>query len=261
MKDSEGFDGLEEFDVLKQNIDEMDKRTSHIRKNRVMNELKQRKLIVILRGVTGSRLFRMIELLLSENITFFELAVDNGSKESIEKSIHNIEKVSAYYGNSAHIGAGTVLDAEQVKHIADIGGEYIISPNYNEKVIQETKRLGMISIPGALTPGEITEAYEMGADIVKVFPAGCLGAEYVNAVRAPLKHIPMAAVGGITPDRIPEFRKAGVDFFGVGSDLADTGIFRQYGEEEAYDMIRRRAGEYAAALKEEDELCVKEENR
>lgn len=245
--------------MLRQNITVPDETSSNISKDMLMNELEQRRLIVIIRGIAGSRLYRMIEILLSENITFFELAVDNASKKSVEKSIYNIERVSSYYGSAVHIGAGTVLDMEQVKRIADSGGEYIISPNCSEEVIRETKRLGMLSIPGALTPSEITEAYEMGADIVKIFPAGCLGAEYIKAVRAPLKHIPMAAVGGITPDNIREFLKSGVHFFGVGNDLACADIFQRCSEEEAYAFIRRRAERYVNILKEEKNAELRED--
>ena len=91
----------------------------------------------------------------------------------------------------------------------------------NEAVIARTRELGMVSMPGALTPTEIVKAYNAGADIVKVFPIGNLGAGYLKAVKAPLSHIPMAAVGGVNEKNAADFIKAGAAGLGVGGNLVN----------------------------------------
>ena len=98
--------------------------------------------------------------------------------------------------------SGTVLTTAEVQQAVDAGARYIISPNVNPDVIRETKRLGAVSIPGALTPTEVATAYAYGADFVKLFPAGELGLSYIKAIRAPLAHIPMLAVGGVNENNL-----------------------------------------------------------
>ena len=121
-----------------------------------MSDLKDRileeKLIVILRGLSEEKLIATVDILKNMGMHFFELAIDNESELSMEKSLRNIEGLRKHYGDSIHIGAGTVINKLQVKRVAEIGGEYIISPNLNEEVIRATKEMGLVSIPGAATP-------------------------------------------------------------------------------------------------------------
>ena len=102
----------------------------------------------------------------------------------------------------------------------------------------------MVSMPGALTPTEIVAAYDMGADIVKLFPAGELGLGYIKAVRGPLKHIPMSAVGGVKPENVKDFLDAGVCGFGVGGQLVLSKAVKS-GDDAA---IEARAKEFTDAI-------------
>ena len=101
------------------------------------------------------------------------------------------------------------------------GGEYMITPNVNASLIRECVRRGLVAMPGAFTPSEAVDAWEAGASFVKIFPAGTLGPGYVKAMRAPLSHIPFLAVGGIGPDNVAEFMKAGCVGAGVGGNLTN----------------------------------------
>ena len=109
--------------------------------------------------------------------------------------------------------------------------------------------MGLVSIPGAVTPSEIIRAYQEGADIVKVFPANYLGEVYIRAIKAPLDYIPIAAVGGIRPEDIPAFQSAGVSCFGVGKQLVDAGLFSSYCDEEVFQIIEDRAKRYLQAIR------------
>ena len=139
-----------------------------------------------------------------------------------------------------HIGAGTVLTVSQVAAACNAGAEYIISPNVSFPVIKETKRLGMVSIPGALSPSEIVYAFETGADIIKVFPANLLGTAYIRTLRSPLPHIPLAAVGGINLDNIEAFINTGIYFAGIGASLIDAKAVSQ----KQFDKIEEHARLY-----------------
>lgn len=122
-------------------------------------------------------------------------------------------------GGACTSGSGTVLTVEQAEATAAAGGTFVISPNCNQMVIRRTRELEMVSIPGAMTPTEIVQAAQWGASVVKVFPAGNLGPDYIKAVRGPLDHIPLCAVGGVDHNNLEEFHRAGVTCFGVGSNI------------------------------------------
>ena len=138
-----------------------------------------------------------------------------------EETAEMIKALTDSMGDRIYIGTGTVLTAREVELTKEAGGSFIISPNRDRAVIERTRELSMVSIPGALTPSEVVEAHSYGADFVKLFPISTLGAEYVKAVRAPLPHIKLLAVGGINEKNVGEYLKAGVCGFGVGSSITN----------------------------------------
>jgi len=147
-------------------------------------------------------------------------------------TVRSITSVSNAMKDKLIIGAGTVLFVEQVQAAHDAGAKFIVSPNSNPDVIKETKRLNMVSIPGAMTPTEICFAWDLGADMVKLFPADDLGYHYIENISAPLSHIPLCATGGVNPDTIPNFFAAGVKCVAAGvsiikKDLIQTGNYKE----------------------------------
>ena len=103
----------------------------------------------------------------------------------------------------------------------DAGGEYMITPNVSVPLIRSCVAKGLVAMPGAMTPSEAVDAWEAGASFVKIFPAGSLGTGYVKAVCAPLSHIPFLAVGGISPENVGDFVRAGCAGAGVGGNLTN----------------------------------------
>jgi 2-dehydro-3-deoxyphosphogluconate aldolase/(4S)-4-hydroxy-2-oxoglutarate aldolase len=137
------------------------------------------------------------------------------------------------------------MTVEQVRMAAEAGAEYMISPNVDEDVIKETKRLGKLSIPGAMTPSEIAAAYKMGADIIKLFPANEVGLSYIKAIKAPLKHIPLMATGGVRPANAMDYLNAGSAALGVGGDLVN----KQWIAAGEFDKIGQAARDFADSVK------------
>ncbi|MBO6060661.1 MAG: bifunctional 4-hydroxy-2-oxoglutarate aldolase/2-dehydro-3-deoxy-phosphogluconate aldolase [Clostridia bacterium] len=185
--------------------------------NRALVNILCSRIIAISRGNYGEGLRLAALALYRGGVRAFEVTFEQGGEERL--TAESIAMLRSELPEDATVGAGTVLTPEQVRAAHEAGAEFIISPNTDPDVIAETKRLNMVSIPGAMTPTEIVRAHSLGADIVKVFPAGVLGVEYFKAVRAPLERIPLAAVAGITTENIASFAKAGAKAFGISSTL------------------------------------------
>jgi 2-dehydro-3-deoxyphosphogluconate aldolase/(4S)-4-hydroxy-2-oxoglutarate aldolase len=120
------------------------------------------------------------------------------------------------------LGAGTVLDRETAARVIDAGARYVVSPVFRRSVIDACHERGVAAMPGCFTPTEILEAWEAGADVVKVFPATALGPGYIKDVRAPLPQVKLMPTGGVTIDNAGEWIKAGAVAVGVGTALLDA---------------------------------------
>lgn len=146
------------------------------------------------------------------------------------------------------IGAGTVLDPEIAKECLAAGAQFIVSPALNPKTVAYCKDEGVVVLPGALTPTEIVTAWNLGADMVKIFPAGEVGggAGYLKAVKAPLTHIKMIPTGGVSLSTAKSFLEAGADALGVGSDLVNVSALRQGKDAQ----ITERAKQFVQIVKE-----------
>lgn len=190
--------------------------------------IEKSKIIAIVRGLDGETLEKTAEALYEGGIRLMEITFDQTGKIPDEKTASNIRTLSNTFRDRMHIGAGTVMSAKQVILAADAGAEYMISPDVSEEVIRKTKELGLVSIPGALTPTEIVTAYRYGADYVKLFPAGDLGLSYVKSVKAPLAHIPMMAVGGINTANLRDFLNAGLAGVGISSGIVNKELIRNH---------------------------------
>ena len=211
----------------------------------VMQKIMDNKIIAIIRGIHSDQMVSLVSAIRSGGICCAEVTFDQSSEEAAKDTLVSISRLTERFGNDVCVGAGTVMSAEQVRLAAEAGARYIISPNVDGEVIKETKRLGLVSIPGALTPTEVACAYDLGADIVKLFPAGILGPAYVKAIRAPLKHIPMTAVGSINAANCLEFFKAGCCGIGVGGNL----VSKKLVDECRFEEITSAAREYTEVIR------------
>ena len=172
--------------------------------------------MVLARGVPKDVLVKGVAAIRDAGVTVFESTFDHRLANCAAENAEKIAALKAAFGATMKIGAGTVLSVEEVRAAHDAGAEFIVSPDSDPEVIAETKRLGMVSIPGAMTPSEIKRAWALGADIVKLFPADDLGYHYIQNLKGPLPHIPLMATGGVNPDTIPEFLSRGILAVGTG---------------------------------------------
>jgi 2-dehydro-3-deoxyphosphogluconate aldolase/(4S)-4-hydroxy-2-oxoglutarate aldolase len=183
--------------------------------------INENKVIAIMRGVAKEKAADAARALNEGGIKLVEVTFNQSSPTCIEDTADSIKSIIDAMGDKMCVGAGTVMTVEQVRAAVDAGAKYIISPNTDKEVIEETKKLGAISLPGAFTPSEAVSAYKMGADYVKLFPAGLLGISYIKAIKAPISHIPLMAVGGVNADNLGDFLATGINGVGVGSSLVN----------------------------------------
>lgn len=214
----------------------------------VIERIKERRMIVILRGLPDDKIIPTVDAIIRGGCELVEITFDHTSTEALSRTPRQIKAVKEHFGDAVEIGAGTVLDGSDVCAAKNAGATFMISPNADESVIKTTKKLGLVSIPGAYTPTEICNAYNWGADFVKLFPLSSGSADYIKAVKAPLKHIPLLAVGGVTPDNLSDFIKAGAVGIGVGSAVVKAIEIESFESEEDFSVITDRVKKFIAAL-------------
>ena len=209
-----------------------------------INRIIEEKLIVILRGYTYEELKRVTEAIYRGGVRCCEVTFDSLGRISDEQTAANIAGLVREFPDML-VGAGTVLKESQVALVAAARGKFIVSPDTNPAVIQKTKELGLVSIPGAFTPSEATLANRSGADFVKLFPAGEMKLTYLKALVTPLSHIRFLAVGGINENNVQQALEMGAWGFGISSGIATPQMARKG----AYDEITARARAYVEAIR------------
>lgn len=202
------------------------------------------KVIAIVRGLAPEYMVKLAEALYEGGIDLMEVTFNQAKPETWADTAAAIKAVAEHMEGKMLVGAGTVIRKEQLDMAYEAGAQYIITPNTNLDLIRKVKEYGLLSFPGAFTPSEIEAAYAAGADAVKVFPVGALGASYIKAVKAPLSHIPLMAVGGVNEKNAADFIAAGCCGVGVGGNLVNK-AWIEAGE---WDKIIALAREYRKAV-------------
>ena len=171
-------------------------------------------LVAILRGLTPDRAGAVGDALYSAGVRAIEVPLNS------PEPFDSIARLSKLLGNSCLVGAGTVLDAGDVVRACDAGGQLIVSPNMDSRVIARALSLNMVSMPGFATATEAFAAIAAGATRLKLFPAATYGPAHVTALRAVLPdRVKIYAVGGVGADQIDSWLRAGSAGFGLGSEL------------------------------------------
>ena len=179
--------------------------------------IQQLPLIAILRGLTPAEAAAVGDAIVEPGFRLLEVPLNS------PQPLESIALLRARFPQ-ALVGAGTVLGAQQVREVHAAGGELIVSPNFNAEVIAEAARLGLVSLPGVMTPTEAFGALAAGATGLKLFPAELASPAVVKALLAVLPAgTPLMPVGGITPTNMAEWRAAGASGFGIGSALYKPG--------------------------------------
>jgi len=210
----------------------------------IIQQILEQRIIAIVRGLPETQAVPLAGALLAGGIGLIEVTFNQAAPESFGATARAIAAIREAYGGKMRVGAGTVMTPEQLRMAYDAGAGFIISPNVDEAVIRETRALGLVSLPGCMTPSECAAAHSYGADFIKIFPAGVLGPGYFKALLAPLAHLKFLAVGGVDCSNIPDFLRAGALGFGVGGNLVN----KDWIAAGQFDLITAAAREYVKAV-------------
>jgi len=210
-------------------------------KTEVVRQIRETGVIPVVRAASADEAMRAVDAIREGGISIIEITM------TVPGAIGVIEQVSARFGKDALVGAGTVLDAETAKACISSGAQFVVSPSLNPETIACCLDLGVVVMPGALTPTEVVQAWNAGADFVKVFPAGAVGgASYIKALKAPLPQIELVPTGGVSLKTAADFIKAGAAALGVGADLVDIKAIR----EGQASLITERAKQFVEIVRE-----------
>jgi 2-dehydro-3-deoxyphosphogalactonate aldolase len=189
-------------------------------------------IVAILRGVTPDEVVAVSQTLYDAGIRVVEVPLNS------PEPFTSIEKLSKAFADKMVVGAGTVLNVQDVNLLKAHGGQISVSPDCNEATISRAVELGMIPLPGVFTPTEAFAAIRAGAKHLKLFPAEVASPATIKAWKAVLpKHIQIYAVGGVTPENMGDWLSAGASGFGIGSSIFKPGISMAKISESAHSLV------------------------
>jgi len=210
-------------------------------KREVFNRMVSEGLIPVVRVSSAREAMEVADAIKEGGVSFIEITM------SVQGAIDVIKELTQKYKDEIIMGAGTVLDTETGRAALLAGAQFIVSPTLNLDLIQLAHRYSAVVIPGAATPTEILTAWNAGADMVKVFPAGQLGGpEYLKALRGPLPQILLVPTGGVNLQNAGAFIKAGATALGVGGELVDKKAVK----EKKFNVITDNTRAFLKVIKE-----------
>ena len=205
----------------------------------LVQSLSEERVVAVVRRMSESVFPAVLDALVSGGIRTIEVTMDG------ESAVEQIRLAKRRFGDTISVGAGTVLTTNQLHQAQDAGAEFFVCPHLDVHLMAASERLGTKIIPGVFTPSEIAAALRAGAEVVKIFPAGTLGAGYIRNILGPFHGLKIMATGGVSEKNMAKFFDAGVMAVGLGSNLFP----RQDVDTNNWDAIRERAGEISALAK------------
>ena len=173
-------------------------------------------IVAVIRIKEPKRLRAVVDALSEGGLTALEVTM------SVPGAVELIAELAPTMPAGFLLGAGTVTDAETARRVIDAGARFVVSPVFRRTVIDACHAREVPVMPGCFSPTEILDAWEAGADVVKVFPATALGPGYIKDVRGPLPHVKLMPTGGVTLDNAGDWIRAGAVAVGVGTALTDA---------------------------------------
>ncbi len=181
----------------------------------IIEDVRKRAALAVVRLPNPEDAIPVTEALLEGGVTAIEITL------STPNTFEVIEQISSTFAGDALVGIGSVTNIEQAEKAIQAGAKYVVCPIFKPEIIAFTASHNIPTIPGCFTPTEIQHAYEAGAEVIKVFPADCLGMAFFKGVKAPLPHLNLIPTGGVTLTNAGEWLKSGAFAVGLGSALMD----------------------------------------
>ena len=189
-------------------------------KQEILKTVFDEKVVAVVRVDDSDKLKKVINAIYEGGVKIIEITM------TVPNAISMIEKMSAEFGDKVLIGVGSVIDKQTAEDAIKAGANYVVSPATKKEVVETVLKLDKPMMPGAFTPTEALNAYEMGADIVKIFPADVLGMNFFKGVLAPMPHLKLMPTGGVSLTNAGDWLKAGACAVGVGSALIEKAAIK-----------------------------------
>jgi 2-dehydro-3-deoxyphosphogluconate aldolase / (4S)-4-hydroxy-2-oxoglutarate aldolase len=206
---------------------------------RVVRHLEELGVIAVIRMKDPEKLRDVVDAIAAGGVRALEVTM------TVPGAVDLIRALAPTLPDGFVLGAGTVLDEDTALKVVDAGAQFVVSPVFRRAVIDACHSRDVPALPGCFTPTEILDAWEAGADIVKVFPATALGPGFFRDVRGPLPHVKMMPTGGVTVENAGEWIRAGAVAVGVGTALLDVKAIA----DGHYDVLRRNAERIVANVR------------
>jgi 2-dehydro-3-deoxyphosphogluconate aldolase/(4S)-4-hydroxy-2-oxoglutarate aldolase len=190
-------------------------------KKQILDEIFKRKAVSVLRVKEEDKLKKVIEAIAEGGVSVAEITM------TVPNAIKLIEKMSQELDENIIIGVGSVLSKEVAEEAIKAGAKYVVSPILKKEIIEMAQKYDVPVMPGCFTPTEIYSAFEMGADIAKVFPADIVGMPFFKAILAPMPHLKLMPTGGVSLTNAGDWLKAGACAVGIGSALLDDKAIKE----------------------------------
>ena len=181
----------------------------------IIEKIIQNGAVAVIRMNDSTKLIKVAEAINKGGVSGIEITM------TVPGALKIIEEATRAIGREMNIGVGSVLDAHTAQDAINAGANYVVSPIFKKEIVDIAHRNNVPAVPGAFTPTEIQNAYEAGADIVKVFPADVVGMAFFKGVLAPMPHLKLMPTGGVTLTNAGDWLKAGACAVGVGTALLD----------------------------------------
>jgi 2-dehydro-3-deoxyphosphogluconate aldolase/(4S)-4-hydroxy-2-oxoglutarate aldolase len=213
-----------------------------VNKDEVFDVILSTKVIAVIRMADTEKLAKVIRSVQEGGVKAIEITMTTPDAVNV---IHTISKKKS---KDILLGAGSVLDPETAALVIHSGADFVVSPATNPEMIKLCNRYGKLVAPGAFTPTEIISAWEMGADIVKIFPATSVGPKYFKDIKGPLPKVRLMPTGGVNLDNAREFIKNGACCVGIGTALLDKKAIA----ENNWDVLTQKAESLIKSVNENE---------
>jgi 2-dehydro-3-deoxyphosphogluconate aldolase/(4S)-4-hydroxy-2-oxoglutarate aldolase len=210
-----------------------------MKRESVTTAIEEAGIVAVIRIKDPSRLRAVVDAIAEGGVRALEVTM------TVPRAVELIAELAPQLPRGFLFGAGTVVDAATVLQVVDAGAQFVVSPVFRRTVVNACHERGVPAMPGCFTPTEILDAWDAGADIVKVFPATALGPGFLKDIRGPLPHVKLMPTGGVTVDNAGDWIRAGAVAVGVGTALLDANAIAA-GD---YAVLRRNAERIVANVK------------
>jgi len=205
----------------------------------VLEKVKELGLLAVIRGPSPELTVKMVEALVAGGVLGIEITYSTPNAEEVVRSL------SQKFGSSIVLGMGTLTNPQQALSAKEAGASFLVSPVCEASLVKSMVVSKLLTMAGALTPTEVFHAYNLGVDVIKIFPGSLGGPAYINALKGPFPYIPMMPTGGVNAGNIAEWFSTGVVAVGAGSELCPP----QLAKEGKFDEISKRASEFVQVVK------------